>query len=219
VRSQQTGPGVTAGQAARHSLPPFSHIDAVSRGELQPRTVGSTDHALVPTASFRTLTLQEAGRPGSPDVSVPLHRIAGAGRKKYSCDECGKTFDRPSSLRNHVNSHTGDQPFLCPFPGCGRRFSIRSNMLRHYRLHPGVDDSVDIPDGAPVASPRQIQPSYTFVLDPRGGSVQYGDTSQMAGPSSTRSPHPPGPYPHPHAASSSQARFAGGGSSSQPSPR
>lgn len=55
--------------------------------------------------------------------------------KKHICTVCNKRFNRPSSLRIHVNTHTGATPFLCPFPGCGRGFNVNSNMRRHYRNH------------------------------------------------------------------------------------
>ncbi|KAG9220735.1 hypothetical protein CCMSSC00406_0003834 [Pleurotus cornucopiae] len=54
---------------------------------------------------------------------------------KYECEYCGKGFNRPSSLKIHLNSHTGEKPFTCPYPGCGRSFSVLSNMRRHTRVH------------------------------------------------------------------------------------
>ncbi|KAG2216270.1 hypothetical protein INT45_002915 [Circinella minor] len=54
---------------------------------------------------------------------------------KYKCSYCQKGFSRPSSLRIHIYSHTGEKPFDCPEPGCGRRFSVQSNMRRHMRVH------------------------------------------------------------------------------------
>ncbi|PFH45931.1 hypothetical protein AMATHDRAFT_157217, partial [Amanita thiersii Skay4041] len=59
----------------------------------------------------------------------------GAAGKKHICPTCGKRFNRPSSLRIHVNTHTGATPFRCPWPNCGREFNVNSNMRRHYRNH------------------------------------------------------------------------------------
>lgn len=51
------------------------------------------------------------------------------------CPRCHKQFKRPSSLATHMNSHTGEKPFVCPWKGCSRAFSVRSNMTRHMKLH------------------------------------------------------------------------------------
>ncbi|KAK7443769.1 hypothetical protein VKT23_015553 [Stygiomarasmius scandens] len=55
--------------------------------------------------------------------------------KRHTCTRCNKRFNRPSSLRIHMNTHTGATPFRCPYPNCGREFNVNSNMRRHYRNH------------------------------------------------------------------------------------
>lgn len=52
---------------------------------------------------------------------------------RYICQTCNKAFSRPSSLKIHSHSHTGEKPFKCPHAGCGKAFSVRSNMKRHER--------------------------------------------------------------------------------------
>ncbi|CAG8644945.1 9756_t:CDS:2, partial [Paraglomus occultum] len=55
--------------------------------------------------------------------------------KRYKCNTCQKRFTRPSSLQTHMYSHTGEKPFKCPFDGCGRHFSVVSNLRRHQKIH------------------------------------------------------------------------------------
>ncbi|KAL9602034.1 MAG: hypothetical protein Q9219_002143 [cf. Caloplaca sp. 3 TL-2023] len=73
----------------------------------------------------------------SPSSSAAL---SGQPQDRYVCQTCSKAFSRPSSLRIHSHSHTGEKPFKCPHPGCGKAFSVRSNMKRHERgCHGGSD--------------------------------------------------------------------------------
>ncbi|GBB86101.1 hypothetical protein RclHR1_12560001 [Rhizophagus clarus] len=55
--------------------------------------------------------------------------------KRYKCNVCQKRFTRPSSLQTHTYSHTGEKPFKCPVEGCGRHFSVVSNLRRHQKIH------------------------------------------------------------------------------------
>ncbi|PBK79161.1 hypothetical protein ARMGADRAFT_892512, partial [Armillaria gallica] len=55
--------------------------------------------------------------------------------KKYICVICHKRFLRPSSLNNHINTHTGARLHQCPLLGCGKELNVKSNMLQHYRSH------------------------------------------------------------------------------------
>ena len=58
---------------------------------------------------------------------------------RYICQACRKAFSRPSSLKIHSHSHTGEKPFICPHPQCRKAFSVRSNMKRHERgCHTGL---------------------------------------------------------------------------------
>ncbi|QUC18025.1 uncharacterized protein UV8b_02266 [Ustilaginoidea virens] len=64
----------------------------------------------------------------------PMHGMSyPQSQDRYICPTCSKAFSRPSSLRIHSHSHTGEKPFRCPHAGCRKAFSVRSNMKRHER--------------------------------------------------------------------------------------
>ncbi|KAJ7594566.1 hypothetical protein C8J56DRAFT_441253 [Mycena floridula] len=78
------------------------------------------------------------GRPGRtdqyPNQPHESREPEDQGSNSKTCHYCGKGFLRPSALKIHLISHTGDKDFVCPDERCGRRFGVRSNMLRHIRL-------------------------------------------------------------------------------------
>ncbi|KAL1954810.1 hypothetical protein VTO42DRAFT_540 [Malbranchea cinnamomea] len=62
-------------------------------------------------------------------------------QKKHKCKICDKRFTRPSSLQTHMYSHTGEKPYACDVEGCGRHFSVVSNLRRHKKVHKNEKES------------------------------------------------------------------------------
>lgn len=54
-----------------------------------------------------------------------------------SCPRDGKPFKAKYKLVNHIRVHTGEKPFPCPFPGCGKVFARSENLKIHKRTHTG----------------------------------------------------------------------------------
>ncbi|EIM21337.1 hypothetical protein E3Q22_01168 [Wallemia mellicola] len=72
---------------------------------------------------------------GKQDTSQNTSNASTSKGKVYTCQYCSKTFNRPSSLKIHTYSHTGERPFVCQVNGCNRSFSVASNLKRHAKVH------------------------------------------------------------------------------------
>lgn len=46
---------------------------------------------------------------------------------------CGKAFNRPARLAEHIRSHTGDRPFKCPQSSCDKAFLRQSHLTHHIK--------------------------------------------------------------------------------------
>ncbi|GMK57273.1 hypothetical protein CspeluHIS016_0401070 [Cutaneotrichosporon spelunceum] len=134
---------------------------------------------------------------GSPPPAKPS---GGSTGPKYPCQYCKKAFTRPSSLRIHTYSHTGERPYVCPDPSCGRKFSVQSNLKRHAKVHHQNNQQHN-----PMANHHGRQPGPHSMLS-RGPPQPYGyphphpghgppmPLPQMVHPPPPHHPHPPGNY-------------------------
>ncbi|KAI8344572.1 hypothetical protein BC941DRAFT_408998 [Chlamydoabsidia padenii] len=83
----------------------------------------------------RTVSTSYLNANGTDSNNNTLIPLMDSPQRKYMCHQCTKSFSRPSSLRTHIFSHTGEKPFACPYQHCDRTFSVQSNMRRHIRVH------------------------------------------------------------------------------------
>lgn len=63
-------------------------------------------------------------------ANVPIEQ-----RRRYVCKICSRGFTTSGHLARHNRIHTGEKNHVCPFEGCGQRFSRHDNCVQHYRTH------------------------------------------------------------------------------------
>lgn len=116
--------------------------------------------------------------------------------KRHVCPVCDKRFNRPSSLQTHMSVHTGAKPYTCTRPGCGRKFSVSSNLRRHERTHGARHRG--LPSASTSASASSHRDSSASI-----NHHAYQTPVQPAHPAAY-------PYTHhqPHASTSSLESFA-----------
>ncbi|XP_033097797.1 zinc finger and BTB domain-containing protein 41-like isoform X2 [Anneissia japonica] len=75
-------------------------------------------------------------RPELKDHKMDEH--SESGREKLQCRFCPQTFSRRSSRSYHERRHRNDAPYMCPKPGCNKRFIAVIDFKRHLIFHTGA---------------------------------------------------------------------------------
>lgn len=53
----------------------------------------------------------------------------------YRCKKCKRVLGTKQSLKEHFYTHTGQKPYKCSEPGCGKFFRQSSQLSYHKRIH------------------------------------------------------------------------------------
>ena len=53
----------------------------------------------------------------------------------YRCKKCKRVLGTKQSLKEHFYTHTGQKPYKCSEPGCGKFFRQSSQLSYHRKIH------------------------------------------------------------------------------------
>ncbi|KAG2457926.1 ZEP2 factor, partial [Polypterus senegalus] len=96
---------------------------------------------------------------------------------KYICHYCGRACAKPSVLKKHIRSHTGERPYPC-IP-CGFSFKTKSNLYKHRKSHAHAIKAGLVPFSDLATSRSDMdQPSSVGEAEVHSDGEQSTDTDE-----------------------------------------
>jgi len=71
----------------------------------------------------------------STKFSLRRHQVTHNPNKEFICLVCFKQFALAQYLKEHTYTHTGQRPYACTHPGCGKTFRQAGKLSLHKKIH------------------------------------------------------------------------------------